>query len=147
MTYHDPDPEMGLLGCILDATPDEAAQIVARVNPATFTHQTLVDAWAVIRDIEASGGAIDIVEIARRWPNVHAGQAAPVLELSNAQSSVPSPANWPRYAQDMAAFKDLPIPISLSGRIETRSMHFTTRLPRPVIVPAMRILLGIASTP
>jgi replicative DNA helicase len=102
MTYHDPDPEMGLLGCILDATPNEAAQIVARVNPATFTHQTLVDAWAVIRDIEASGAPIDIVEIARRWPKVHTGQAAPVMELSSAQSSVPSPANWSRYAQDMA---------------------------------------------
>jgi len=103
MTYQDQDPEMGLLGCILDAGAENAAQIVASLRPETFTHQTLVDAWAVIRAIEAEGGLIDLVEVARAWPKVHPSQSCPASILSDAANSVPSWRNWPRYAEDIAA--------------------------------------------
>lgn len=102
MTYHDPDPEIGLLGCILYGDPEVAGKIASTVRPETFTNQTVMDAWQVIRAVEADGLPICLVEVARRWPKVHQNLPCPFQVLTDAVDSVPSPAYWPVLADEVA---------------------------------------------
>lgn len=99
---NDYDPEVGLLGCICWGDAETTAEIMATVDPAGFTNIHLIETWEVLRTIEKDGRPVDMVEIGRLWSTIHNGAKPPMVEFSEALDQVPSPANWPRYAEDIA---------------------------------------------
>lgn len=99
---NDYDPEIGLLGCICWGNAETTAEIMATVDPAGFTNVHLIETWEVLRTIEKDGRPVDMVEIGRLWGTIHNGAKPPMIAFSEALDQVPSAANWPRYAEDIA---------------------------------------------